>query len=466
MRSKSKAPPTNDENIRLMVKELDGYGIGRFAVNTLSAYAMKPIGWTKPIIDVPYPKGVPPKSLMIKIADASYEVSPPKDIEGWKLIKYTRTLKFYKKDNVILVGVRGTADGRDFMADLKIASGSLSSSSRYKEDLATINSVFEANKTATFYGVGHSLGGAIMDLLIQAGYISRGISYNPAVEKAFFNSTRNYRIYMENDPLYNLIGQYSRLGEVRRQEAVSGYDAIGTAQSARAHLLSNFEGGGIIDDIKHIFKPASKYNNSATKTLKDFGGCKIEKMVVMRTPLQTFVDKALKLLSFGKFNPKKYGFDQLFHTALLASVVCENGDKKVIVIEKNEVLNITTKFKVNSKSQKVEVPIPANYKTLQEFMDTAEKSVSPKIFFQYDPFKNNCQDFMKLVLTANGLYTPTLGKFINQDLTKLVADNAGIGKFSKGVTDFAGIVSRVRGKGDDEMEGGMVDYDEEDYLEG
>jgi hypothetical protein len=34
------------------------------------------------------------------------------------------------------------------------------------------------------------------------------------------------------------------------------------------------------------------------------------------------------------------------------------------------------------------------------------------------------------------------------------------------VTDFAGIVSRVRGKGDDEVEGGMMDYDEEDYLEG
>jgi hypothetical protein len=210
------------------------------------------------------------------------------------------------------------------------------------------------------------------------------------------------------------------------------------------------EGEGVIDTLKHILKPASKYNNLSTRTLKAYGECTIEKLVVMRTPLQSFVDKALKLISFGKFNPKKYGFDELFHTGLLVSVVCPDATKKVVVIEKNEVLNISTKFKINAKSQKMDIATPAKFKTLREFMDKAEQSVSPKVFYQYDPFKNNCQDFMKIVLTANGLYTPALGKFINQDLTKLVEDNAGVAKFSKGVTDLAGVISRVRGKGDEE----------------
>lgn len=243
MRGLRKAIPSNDENIKLMVQELEGDGISRFAVNKISRLLMKPEGWTAPVINVPYPTGVPPKSLMIKIADASYEVSPPKEIEGWELIKATRTLKFYKKGSIILVGIRGTADGRDFMADLKIATGDLVNSSRYKQDLVTMKQVFNENPTETFYGVGHSLGAALLDLFIQAGYIEKGISYNGAVEQAFFNSTRNYRIYMENDPLYNLIGQYSRLGEVRKQRSVSSYDAIGTAQSIKAHLLSNFKGG-------------------------------------------------------------------------------------------------------------------------------------------------------------------------------------------------------------------------------
>ena len=446
---------TNEENIKLMVQELDGDGLGRFAVNTISSLLMKPKGWTKPVINVPYPAGVPPKSLMVKIADASYEVSPPKEIDGWELLKATRTLKFYKKGKVILVGIRGTADGRDFRADLKIIKSRLDKSARYKQDLEVLTKVYNENSGDTFYGVGHSLGGAILDLFLQTGMVSKGISYNPAVEKPFFNSTKNYRIYMENDPLYNFIGQYTRLGEVRKQPAVSRNDAVGAVQSVKAHLLSNFEGGyapmegeGVIDTVKHILKPASKYNNLSTRTLKAYGECTIEKLVVMRTPLQSFVDKALKLISFGKFNPKKYGFDELFHTGLLVSVVCPDATKKVVVIEKNEVLNISTKFKINAKSQKMDIATPAKFKTLREFMDKAEQSVSPKVFYQYDPFKNNCQDFMKIVLTANGLYTPALGKFINQDLTKLVEDNAGVAKFSKGVTDLAGVISRVRGKGD------------------
>jgi hypothetical protein len=517
---------TNEENIKLMVQELDGDGLGRFAVNTISSLLMKPKGWTKPVINVPYPAGVPPKSLMVKIADASYEVSPPKEIDGWVLLKATRTLKFYKKGKVILVGIRGTADGRDFRADLKIIKSRLDKSARYKQDLEVLTKVYNENSGDTFYGVGHSLGGAILDLFLQTGMISKGISYNPAVEKPFFNSTKNYRIYMENDPLYNFIGQYTRLGEVRKQPAVSRNDAVGAVQSVKAHLLSNFEGGsmrggaptppevneimniaqaqgvaldrimvtrrvnqlrqqglnheqiivriiqeydlfegdapqqnnnpppmegeGVIDTLKHILKPASKYNNLSTRTLKAYGECTIEKLVVMRTPLQSFVDKALKLISFGKFNPKKYGFDELFHTGLLVSVVCPDATRKVVVIEKNEVLNISTKFKINAKSQKMDIATPAKFKTLREFMDKAEQSVSPKVFYQYDPFKNNCQDFMKIVLTANGLYTPALGKFINQDLTKLVEDNAGVAKFSKGVTDLAGVISRVRGKGDEE----------------
>jgi len=452
---------TNEENIKLMVQELDGDGLGRFAVNTISSLLMKPKGWTKPVINVPYPAGVPPKSLMVKIADASYEVSPPKEIDGWVLLKATRTLKFYKKGKVILVGIRGTADGRDFRADLKIIKSRLDKSARYKQDLEVLTKVYNENSGDTFYGVGHSLGGAILDLFLQTGMVSKGISYNPAVEKPFFNSTKNYRIYMENDPLYNFIGQYTRLGEVRKQPAVSRNDAVGAVQSVKAHLLSNFEGGGyayappmegegVIDTLKHILKPASKYNNLSTRTLKAYGECTIEKLIVMRTPLQSFVDKALKLISFGKFNPKKYGFDELFHTGLLVSVVCPDATKKVVVIEKNEVLNISTKFKINAKSQKMDIATPAKFKTLREFMDKAEQSVSPKVFYQYDPFKNNCQDFMKIVLTANGLYTPALGKFINQDLTKLVEDNAGVAKFSKGVTDLAGVISRVRGKGDEE----------------
>jgi hypothetical protein len=50
--------------------------------------------------------------------------------------------------------------------------------------------------------VGHTLGGAILDLLIDVNLTSQGINYNPAVEKRFMGSNKNYCICLnENEVL-------------------------------------------------------------------------------------------------------------------------------------------------------------------------------------------------------------------------------------------------------------------------
>ena len=446
----------NEENIKFVVKELEGElegdGIGRYALNTLSSFMFKPKGWTKPDVSTPYPYGIPPKSLLIKMADASYDINPAKIIDGWTLIKETKTLKFYKKGNVIIVAIRGTADGRDVYADMKIARGNLEKSTRFIEDLKVMNEVLKENPKDKYYGVGHSLGGAILDLFIEKGYLKSGVSYNPAVEKRAFNSKRNYRIYMENDPLFNLIGKYSKIGEVRKQKGLSKLDAVASVQSVKAHTLNNFEGGGIISSIKHIFSPATKYNNKSTETINQYGDCNIESLKIMRTPLKRNIDVMLKIISFGKWNPKKHGgYDTLFHTALIADVKCDDNSTHSVVIEKNEVLNITTSFKINDKSEMMVINLPSGFnKTLIEFLKTAENSVSKKQYFQYDAFKNNCQDFMKIVLSANNLYNSKYDKFIHQDIAKLLQKNKLIKTISKPVTDLAGIISRLRGKGYEE----------------
>jgi hypothetical protein len=61
-----------------------------------------------------------------------------------------------------------------------------------------------------YLGVGHSLGGAILDQFLKNGMIDAGASFNAAVQPGDIRSNiRNTRMYESNDPLYGLMGRYT-----------------------------------------------------------------------------------------------------------------------------------------------------------------------------------------------------------------------------------------------------------------
>jgi hypothetical protein len=240
------------------VPNMEGTGITRSILNTLSKTIYKPQGWTKPDVSVPYPRHMPPKSILIKMAEASYSKIPPKVIGGFTLVYSTPTLCFYRRTpfkdaptakgaGEMVVAIRGTADARDVRSWYNIANGTLNTSARAKEDEAVIRKIKSEYPMDYYVGVGHSAGGSFLDLFIAKGYLKEGVSYNPSVERQYYNSSKNYRIYMANDPLYNLIGKYSKIGEVRGQPKVSRDDALGAVQSVKSHLLSNFRGGADVN---------------------------------------------------------------------------------------------------------------------------------------------------------------------------------------------------------------------------
>lgn len=229
--------------------EMEGYGIPRYVFTEFAKRLYKPPNWTKPEINVAYPRHVPPKSVMLKMAKASYEAKPPQEINGeWRLVKSTPTLKFYlsEKQKTMVVAIRGTADTRDVKSWYDIAKGTLSNTPRAREDEKVIKQVKSEYPNNYYVGVGHSAGGSFLDLWIAKGYLTTGVSYNPAIEPQYIKSARNYRIYMANDPLYNIMGKYSRLGEVIGQKPVSALDSVGVVQSVKAHFLSNFKGGSVL----------------------------------------------------------------------------------------------------------------------------------------------------------------------------------------------------------------------------
>jgi hypothetical protein len=182
-----------------------------------------------------------------EFAEASYESNPPTAIDGFELVHSDGTLKFYRRGQEIVVAVRGTADAADLAADASIAVGALRSSHRYRHDADILRDFQERfpRHLYTYRGVGHSLGGALIDQFLKDGYLSKGVSFNPAIQPGSVHS-ENQRIYHPDDPLYALEGRFARgsstTGKKRSLlEHLYGLSPLGRIyQGLKAHQLSNF----------------------------------------------------------------------------------------------------------------------------------------------------------------------------------------------------------------------------------
>jgi len=194
----------------------------------------------------------------------------------------------------------------------------------------------------------------------------------------------------------------------------------------------------VIEGFHHIFDKASKYNNISRRTLEKYADSKITNIQIFRTPINSAISKILKSV--------KFGFDDLFHLALIITVK-HNDTIQNIVVEKNEVINISTSYKKKSNTEVHNINFNQDIKLI-EFINKAQQSVTPNIWFEYDGLQNNCQSYLRIILKANDLYTEATEKFVFQDLTELIKETPKFaGKVANIITDAAGVVSRMTGKG-------------------
>ena len=238
---------------------------------------------------------IPDRNILQQLATQSYQQVPANRIGQLELIRATPTLKFYRDNgNTIVVAIRGTkpTDVDDVSADGLIALGQLETSKRYKEDLNTIQQ-FQTQFPPSqydYYGVGHSLGGAILDMFLKRGLIKNGVSYNPAVQPQDFQNTTlpNQRVYMESDPLYALMGRnLAKKPETRAprkkswwEKAASYIPYASTAAKGydlyQSHMLDQFQGGAkphakFIKQLRKVGIEPSLYLKEAQRRAKDAG---------------------------------------------------------------------------------------------------------------------------------------------------------------------------------------------------
>lgn len=190
-----------------------------------------------------------------QMAASTYKQNPLKKIGNFILFRRTPTLNFFLDDRTIVVAVRGTekTSQEDIKADALALMGSLYLSERYQRDLhllKEVQSVYPMSKYL-YIGVGHSLGGAIIDDFLRAKLLNSALSYNALPQpQDLGGNPLHRRIYHEDDFIYQSIAKRIPNIEVRRSKesfwkTLTKYAIPFNSffNSLDKHRLDTFEGG-------------------------------------------------------------------------------------------------------------------------------------------------------------------------------------------------------------------------------
>ena len=263
-------------------------------------------------------------------------------------------------------------------------------------------------------------------------YRFRNISKNKFIKKNFRTKKINSNISIV---MGKLKPEYSHL------EGAGIFDLF---KKSAKHVSEFFKNP--IQKVKEILTPRQGYNNTTTKNLNNYGNLIIKRLTIVRTPIMSVLDKAVNLISFGKWASlkKEYGFDKLFHLALIANLGTKN-----LVIEKNEVINVDTSYKMSSNTESLDVPINGKNITINGMLNKTRQRMGDSLFFGYEGFNNNCQVFVKQLLESEGLYGESEKNFLFQDLSELVKKFPSFSrKIMKGITNTGAIVNKLTGQGE------------------
>jgi hypothetical protein len=249
----------------------------------------------------------------------------------------------------------------------------------------------------------------------------------------------------------------------------------GKAVKKRVKLLKKLHGSGFFGDlwdsgkrfvekavervkqtgesIVNVFQgkaPRLDFSPSVRRVIEEYGNRPITRMFVRRDPIQSAIDTALNFISIGSWSSlkKKYGYDTFYHLQLEVAVRVSDSDdvNKRIVIQKNEVIDVSPAQPVTEKTESVSVPISEGH-TINSLLNNAKQILGDN-FYYYSAFNNNCQDFVSALLRGSGLMTRQLEAFVKQPVDQLVKSIPITERIARGITDLGGVVNvALEGKG-------------------
>ena len=169
-----------------------------------------------------------------------------------------------------------------------------------------------------------------------------------------------------------------------------------------------------IDDNNILFY---HYNKKCKKILDLYGDCEITNIYLTRQPFSktiTFILNMLTLYNYEKLI-KESQDNFPYHCLMIFEVKLKNNMKKMLLIEKNNCINISDNFLINNTQEIKKLNIKNKHLTINTILNTTQSRLGNEKYFNWHLYKNNCQNFTKEILKTIGKYNKMNKTFIFRD---------------------------------------------------
>jgi len=160
------------------------------------------------------------------------------------------------------------------------------------------------------------------------------------------------------------------------------------------------------------------YNHKTKAVIEKYGDFRISNAYLIMAPIDMVNSFMMNLLTMQKC---KHIMDEIMHVMLMVEVVMDNGQKKLILINKTSHIHILTDFKIDDTHMiyQIKMKPKQNVITLRSLLtETCNRIGKPK-FFNWHIYKNNCQYFIKqLIRMINDKFKYKHLKFMSKKKAK------------------------------------------------
>jgi len=160
-----------------------------------------------------------------------------------------------------------------------------------------------------------------------------------------------------------------------------------------------------------------QYNKKSQKILDTYGDHEVTKIYLVRQPFSKFITFLLNMFTLYNYekliNESQENFP--YHIFLVFEIKLPNNMRKLLLLEKNNCINICENFLINNLQDIKTIKLKNKNYTITSILKTTQTRVGNEKFFNWHLYKNNCQEFTKEILITLDKYCKTNKEYIFRD---------------------------------------------------